>query len=162
MVNSWVSLVLQEGLDMVTLFSPYLFTIIMDGLSMLIHMKIEDSSVAGIPFDYHWRCKKTKLTHLCFADDLMFFYGGSLHSVELLHFALQEFCSISGLMPNKEKSSIFIAGSNQRYMESVREIFQFPLGELPIRYLGVPLISTKLTIVHCKPLVDALTSRAIS
>ena len=103
--------------------SPYLFAIIMDALSMLIHKKIEEEVLAGNPFEYHWRCKKTKLSHLCFADDLMLFCGGSISSVDLLHRALQEFCSLSGLLPNKEKSNIFIAGNNSRYIEAVGEIF---------------------------------------
>ena len=65
--------------------SPYLFTIIMDDLSMLISKNIEAQRLAGNPFDYHWRCQKTGLTHLCFADDLLLFCGGSFSSVELLH-----------------------------------------------------------------------------
>ena len=104
-----------------------LFAIIMDALSMLIHKRIEEEVMRGNIFEYHWRCKKTKLSHLCFADDLMLFCGGSLSSAELLHRALQEFCSLSGLLPNKEKSTIFIAGYNQRYIEAVGGIFQFPV-----------------------------------
>ena len=57
---------------------------------------------------------------------------------------------------------MFIVGRNQSYMEAVRDLFEFPLGELPVRYLGVPLISTKLTASLCKPLVDSITSRATS
>ena len=44
----------------------------------------------------------------------------------------------------------------------MREVFNFQVGELPVRYLGVPLISTKLTDVHCKPLVDRITARVAS
>ena len=33
---------------------------------------------------------------------------------------------------------------------------------MPVRYLGVPLISTRLTASHCKPLVDSITARASS
>ena len=126
---------------------------------MLIHKKVEDNIRVGIPFDYHWRCQKTRLTHLCFADDLMLFCGRSARSIELLHQALQEFFHISGLKPNHGKSSLFVAGRNQGYLDMVRDLFGFPLGELLVRYLGVPLISTKLTTLHCKPLVDSITSR---
>ena len=116
----------------------------------------------GLPFDYHWRCKKIRITHLCFADDLMIFCEGSLQSVELLQQSLQEFYALSGLLPNKGKSCIFIAGRNQSYMKAVRDILDFPLGELPVRYLGVPLISSKMGASHCKPLVDCITFRATS
>ena len=149
----------SRGLRQGDPLSPYLFTIIMDALSMLIRQNIEKNRLAGTHFDYHWRCQKTKLTHLCFADDLLLFCGGSLTSVKILHNALQEFYSLSGLHPNNGKSNVFIAGRNQAYMEAVRDLFQFQVGELPVRYLGVPLLSTKLTISNCKPLVDCITSR---
>ena len=138
---------------------PYLFTIIMDALSMLIHKKVEINILDEAPFDYHWRCKKTRITHLCFADDLLLFCGGSLHSVGLLHQALQEFYSLSGLKPNNGNSSLFVAGQNQGFLEAVREVFGFSVCELPIQYLGVPLISSKLIASHCKPLVDGITSK---
>ena len=64
--------------------------------------------MADTPFDYHWRCQKTGLTHLCFAYDLLLFCGGSLPSVELLHKALHEFYSLSGLLPNNGKSSVYL------------------------------------------------------
>lgn len=36
-----------------------------------------------------------------------------------------------------------------------------PLGQgtLPVRYLGVPLISTSLSKDHCQPLIDRITAR---
>ena len=92
--------------------SPYLFAIIMDALSMLIQKNIGNSQREGIPFDYHWRCKKRGITHLCFADDLML-CGGVIHSVQILCQSLQGYYSLLGLMPNKKKSIVFIAGRNQ-------------------------------------------------
>ena len=85
-----------------------------------------------------------------------------MHSVNLLHKALHEFYTVSGLQPNKEKSSVFIASRHPRFLEDISSLFQFQVGELSIRYLGVPLISTKLNTSHCKPLVDRITARAAS
>jgi mannosylglycoprotein endo-beta-mannosidase len=48
--------------------SPYLFVLAMEGLSGIIHQSICSST-----FQYHWRCQPTKITHLCFADNLMMF-----------------------------------------------------------------------------------------
>ena len=129
---------------------------------MMISKNIEVQRSLGAPFDYHWRCQKTGLTHLCFADDLLLFCGGSLSSVETLHKSLHEFYSLSGLLPNTGKSSIFVARRHPRFLEAVHDLFQFQVGELPVRYLGVPLISTKLTALNCKPLVDRITSRVSS
>ena len=129
---------------------------------MLLNRKIETSREEGRQFDYHWRCKKTKLTHLCFADDLLLFCGKSMHSIGIIHQTLAEFYAMSGLRPNEGKSNIFIAGRHVNFQEAVRELFNYQVGELPVRYLGIPLISTKLNALHCKPLVDRITARATS
>ena len=136
--------------------SSYQFVLVMEALSMLIQKRVEESSQEGHIFEYHWRCKKTKTTHLCFADDLMIFCGGSIHSAQVIHHALLEFSNMSGLVPNNGKSCIFIAGNNQTY---ILDLFQFPRGTLPVRYLGVPLITSKLNASNCKPLVDSITAR---
>ena len=80
-------------------------------------------------------------------------------SVALLCGALKEFSAASGLYPNISKSSIFIAGANPLYKEVVLSLFGFSLGSLPIRYLGIPLISTKLGVADCMELVDRITAR---
>ena len=69
---------------------------------------------------------------------------------------------LSGLLPNHGKSSVFVAGRHPHFQEAVRDLFHFQVGELPVRYLGVPLLSTKLTISNCKPLVDRITARVSS
>ena len=38
-------------------------------------------------------------------------------------------------------------------------LFQFQVGSLPIRYLGAPLVTTKLSASDCKPLVEGITSK---
>ena len=149
----------SRGLRQGDPLSSYLFVIIMDALSMLIAKRVEESSRDGQPFDYHWRCSKNKITHLCFADDLMLFCGKSARSINTLHSSLQEFSILSGLTPNKDKSCIFLAGNNQSYNSLVLQVFQFPCSTLPLRYLGVPLITTKLSYANCHMLIDGITSR---
>ena len=89
----------------------------------------------------------------------MLFCGDSPHSAEIIHQSLSEFYALSGLAPNHAKSCIFLAGSNQPYKEMMLHLFQFPEGTLPVRYLGAPLITTKLSAADCKPLVDGITCR---
>ena len=70
--------------------SSYLFVLVMEVLSMILRNKVEQSASLGQPFQYHWRCHKTRTTHLCFADDLMLFCGDSPQSAEILHQSLME------------------------------------------------------------------------
>ena len=41
--------------------SAYLFVIVMEALSMIIRHKVEQSETIGQPFEYHWRCNKSKI-----------------------------------------------------------------------------------------------------
>ena len=110
-------------------------------------------------FSFHSRCSCTRLTHLMFADDLLLFYGKSAHSVQVLSSALRDFSLLSGLTAGASKSCSIIVGSHPEYKKMVLSTFGFPSGNLPIRYLGVPLISTRLTASDYIPLVERITSR---
>ena len=76
--------------------SPYLFTLVMEILNLLVKKKVEGSSL----FQYHFGCKKLKITHVCFADALVMFCHGDKHSVQVIKEVIEEFGSISGLLPN--------------------------------------------------------------
>jgi len=50
----------------------------------------------------------------------------------------------SGLIANTEKSSIFFGGVGRKEQNKIMNILGYSKGELPIRYLGVPLSSRRL------------------
>jgi hypothetical protein len=60
-------------------------------------------------FQFHARCSKPKLTHLCFADDLLIFFEAKLESIMVLKRVLHEFSELSGLRSNPAESTLFIA-----------------------------------------------------
>ena len=97
----------SRGLRQGDPLSPYLFVMVIEALSRLIQKRVAEDP----GFVYHWRCARTKLTHLCFADNLMLFCGNSINSVKLLRRALANFSNMSGLCPNEQKSFAYIAGS---------------------------------------------------
>ncbi|GJZ86131.1 putative reverse transcriptase domain-containing protein [Tanacetum coccineum] len=130
--------------------SPYLFTLIMEVLSLMISRKIASNDA----FKYHWRCSKVKLTHLCFANDFIIFSNGDVRSVTILKNALEEFSRVSGLTPNFEKSVVFFGNVLVSTRNAILRVMPFPLGSFPIRYLGVPLISSRLYKKYCDPLID--------
>ncbi|GKD38215.1 RNA-directed DNA polymerase, eukaryota, reverse transcriptase zinc-binding domain protein [Tanacetum coccineum] len=47
--------------------SPYLFTIVMEILTLIIKNKVEHNR----DFQYHFGCRKLKITNVCSADDLL-------------------------------------------------------------------------------------------
>ena len=86
----------------------------------------------------------------------MLFCEKSSQSAKVLRIALSDFSSWSGLSPNHLKSNIFIAGSNPDYLEALRSEFQFQVGTLLVKYLGLPLITSRLSAADCKPMVDSM------
>jgi len=134
--------------------SPYLFVLVMEGLGGIIRQTIQHSE-----FIHHWRCKPTNITHLCFADDLMLFCHADIDSIMLLKSSLDRFSTLSGLTINLTKSSLYLSGIDG----SLRSTFSTQLGipekTLPVRYLGVPLLSSRLSHADCIPLVERITAR---
>src|SRR5581483_2047785 len=83
--------------------SPYLFTFVMEGFTMLLRQCIAEA----VEFGYHHGCSDLGITHLCFADDLFVFSRGDVNSVGVLKKALDLFAIRSGLAPNFNKSDVF-------------------------------------------------------
>lgn len=69
------------------------------------------------------------------------------------------FSKTSGLSANKSKSALFLAGLSQLTKERIAENVCLPLGSLPVKYLGVPLTSKRLSAADCDVLIDKMTAR---
>lgn len=152
-----VSLRGRGALDKGILFPFYLFVIVMEILTCILREKSLQSD-----FHFHWKCSKNKIINLCFADDLMFFCKGDVGSVRHIHASLTEFESLSGLKPSPNKSQIFFFGVEASTRRDILSVLGFIEGFLPVKYLGVPLLSTKLTQLDCKPMVDRIISKTKS
>ncbi|MFS7899786.1 putative RNA-directed DNA polymerase [Helianthus anomalus] len=145
----------KRGLRQGDPISPYLFTLVMEVLTLMITRRVSMDQM----FKYHWRCKDLELTHLCFADDLFLFCHGDTNSVGILMDALQEFKEASGLVPSIPKSTVYFGNVGAEEREEIESIAQFNVGVLPVRYLGVPLISTRLYHKDCLPLIDKVKNK---
>lgn len=126
---------------------PYLFVFAMNCLSLLLDKAAEEGK-----FDYNHACKETKLTHLCFADDLLIFYDGSLRLVKNVLEVLENFKELLGLSVSISKTCFFACVVQQPEVEQILAQCGLTQGTLPIRYLGVPLCTKKLT--NCEPLIQ--------
>ncbi|KAK6139381.1 hypothetical protein DH2020_026889 [Rehmannia glutinosa] len=111
-----------------------------------------------LEFNYHPRCEALKITHLAFADDLMLFSRGDLHSVKILIDCLNDFKHASGLDINSFKSSLFTAGVFGEELDRILNLLNFPFGTLPVRYLGVHLAAQKLNVNYYAPIYVRIAS----
>lgn len=134
--------------------SPYLFVICMEYLHRCLMGLHEEKQ-----FKYHPRCKKLKLLHVCFADDLLMFAIGNVLAVQHLMRALDTFSAASGLQANQLKNCIYFRGVQEDVKQEILRVTGMSEGSFPFKYLGVPLSSHKLTSMQCQPLVQKITHR---
>nr|GEV86531.1 putative reverse transcriptase domain-containing protein [Tanacetum cinerariifolium] len=80
-------------------------------------------------------------------------------SVAVIMDALEEFKQVSGFVPSIPKSTTFFCNVPSVIKASILNSMPFAEGVLPVRYLGVPLISSRLLYRDCKILVEKLESR---
>ncbi|KAJ9539059.1 hypothetical protein OSB04_031792 [Centaurea solstitialis] len=123
----------ERGIRQGDPLSPYLFTLIMEGFTMIFKQCILEAE----NFGYHHGCADIDLTHLCFADDLFVFTYGDVGSVEILKKALTLFGHRSGLSPNLLKSD----------------------GASLFDIWGVPLSPVSLKVAHYGCLVAKVKAR---
>lgn len=97
-----------------------------------------------------------------FADDILIFCHASLQSVATVHSCIHSFSLYSGLLPNIQKSQCFLGNSDQATTQCILALLGFTPGILPSKFLGVPLISSKLSFHDCVPLIHRITQRASS
>ncbi|GJX40550.1 hypothetical protein Tco_0255540 [Tanacetum coccineum] len=93
----------KRGLRQGDPLSPYLFTLIMEVLTLMLQRGVQNAS----SFTYHRYCSKLELINLCFADDLFLFAHGDVDSVKIIKDALFEFKEVSSLVPSLPKSTAY-------------------------------------------------------
>ncbi|XP_074351490.1 uncharacterized protein LOC141690603 [Apium graveolens] len=64
----------------------------------------------------------------------------------------------SGLAPSISKSTGFLCNCDDGF-STWFDTLSIPRGTFPVRFLGVPLISSQICVNDCMPLIDRITSR---
>ncbi|XP_057982254.1 uncharacterized protein LOC131167468 [Malania oleifera] len=114
-------------------------------------LRLLKSLEGNFNFKFHPKSKELKIIHLVFADDLMLFSKGDAISVRFLMDCLNEL-----LTANSLKSNLYQAGMKPQVLEGILNQTGIKEGKFPFKYLGVPLLPSKLNAVHYRPLVDRI------
>ncbi|GJS63489.1 RNA-directed DNA polymerase, eukaryota, reverse transcriptase zinc-binding domain protein [Tanacetum coccineum] len=86
--------------------------------------------------------------------DFNFYARGDVDSARVIRDSLEEFTRVSGLVPSLPKSTAFFCNVANHIKLSILHTMPFSEGKLPVIYLGVPLIPTRLFNMDCKFLVE--------
>ncbi|XP_074342977.1 uncharacterized protein LOC141680739 [Apium graveolens] len=132
--------------------SPYLFTICINVLCCLLKPKPPS-------FKYHWKCKHLNITHMFFADDVLFFSHANVDSVKHIMNNIVIFSSMSGLQPSIHKSNSFFCNASPEYFDWFDNDFSIPRGCLPVKFLGMSSIYGQLCLNDYIPLINKITAR---
>lgn len=126
-------------------------------LSCLLNRAVATSLIGRHP-----RCDQVLVTHLSFADDIMVFTDGSPTSLRETLRVFNNFARNSGLHINANKSAMYVGGRNKEELLAAAASHGIPTETLPIRYLGLPLITKSMTVHDYAPLLDKIRSRLLS
>nr|GEU56368.1 hypothetical protein [Tanacetum cinerariifolium] len=110
-------------------------------------------------FSYHRYCSILEIINLCFADDLFLFAYGDVDSASIIKEALDEFKNASGLVLSLPKSTAYFCNVLNHVKLSILQALLFEEGKLPVKCLGVPLVSSRLMIRDCNELIDKVQIR---
>ncbi|GKA07644.1 hypothetical protein Tco_0686868, partial [Tanacetum coccineum] len=123
----------KRGLRQRDPLSPYLFTLVMEVLTLIIRRRVRLSEM----FHYHNHCEELQLVNVCFADDLFIFARGDVDTARVIMELIDEFKSTSGLVPSLPKSTTFFCNVCNHVKIAILNIMQFSEGKLSVKYLGV-------------------------
>lgn len=142
----------SNGLRQGDPLAPCIFVLSLQGFTSILEYEVKRSNIIPISAS-----KNLAISHLFFADDIMFFLRASKENAINLKSLLAKFELISGLKLNTAKSKLYF--SKKADSELITHILDIQPCTLPVRYLGLPLFQGRLSKKDCAPLLDKIQIR---
>ncbi|GJV43965.1 hypothetical protein Tco_1428501 [Tanacetum coccineum] len=118
----------------------------MEVLTLMLNRKAREYG----NFTYHQYYSKINIINLCFADDLFLFAHGDVESARVIMDTLGEFKDASRLAPSLPKSTAYFCNVLNHIKTNILNILPFEEGKLPVKYLGIPLVPSRLLYRDCE------------
>jgi hypothetical protein len=117
--------------------SPFLFVLVMEAFSRMLGAFTERGLISGFSVGSSGQ-DRVNVSHLLFANDTLVFYGANTSQIRHLGALLVCFEVVAGLKVNLSKSILIPVG----HVENVGQLAGLlgcGFGEVPLKYLGLPL-----------------------
>jgi hypothetical protein len=147
-----------KGLRQGDPISPLLFNLVGDVLTKMWRKASRTGHIKGLLSEL----REDGIVSLQYADDTIVFADPDPQNVKNLKCSLIWFEKLSGMRINFHKSEIIPCNLTEDLIHEAGHILGCPVGEFPIKYLGVPLHYDKLRREDIQPLVDKVLKRIAS
>lgn len=148
----------QKGLRQGDPLSPFLFTIVAEGLNILLERAKEKGLIRGASIGHH----ELKISHLQFADDTIIFCEANWDEIRVLKRTLRCFEVMSGLKINFHKSIVCGIGMEEELVKEFANSLNCLTQSLPLSYLGLPLGANPRKKSTWKPVVEKFKKKLAS
>ncbi|GKV37508.1 hypothetical protein SLEP1_g45534 [Rubroshorea leprosula] len=138
--------------------SPFLFLLVAKGLNGLMQSAVEKNLFKGVRIGNG----NIAISHLQFADDTLFFGEASEENIQVIKCILRTFELASGLKINFGKSQIMEIGTEEGWKERMACRLCCKEGELPFKYLGIPVGGNHRKLALWKPLLESFKKKLAS
>jgi hypothetical protein len=120
--------------------SPIMFNLVVEALATMMRKAANQGKIRGVMT----HLIPEGITHIQYADDTILMIEGDDSSIINMKFILYCFKWFLGLKINYHKSGAYIFGMEQGEQRKIANMLNCRLGELPIKYLGIPISDTRL------------------
>nr|GEY88882.1 putative RNA-directed DNA polymerase, eukaryota, reverse transcriptase zinc-binding domain protein [Tanacetum cinerariifolium] len=149
---------LFKGLRQGDPLSPFLFILAMEGLHSLMCKAKELGLFKGANIGRD----NIKVSHLMYADDVLFFGEWSRSNVQNLISIIQCFYLISGLKIKIDKSNVLGVGASVLENAYIENSIGCGVSKIPLTYLGIPVGCNMSRTAHWNSVIHKFSSKLTS
>lgn len=144
----------QKGIKQGDPLAPFLFLIVVEGLTGLVRKGEEANCLEGFKID-----DNLSISMMQFADDTIFLCNGDDRSIWCLKVILRSFELVSGLKVNFAKTNVVGLNLEDRVVSGVASFLACRVGSVPFKFLGVPVGANPRRISTWQSVIDSIKAR---
>jgi hypothetical protein len=147
-----------QGLRQGDPLSPMTFNLVAETLATLMRRAVRLGKIKGVMT----HLIAEGIPHIQYADDTILMVEGDDASIANMKFILYCFEWMSGLKINHHKSEAYIFGVDNEEKDRIANMLNCQKGDLPIKYLGIPISDSKLGMGALADVAEKVAKRVPS